>query len=105
MDVVLFDQFLRLGSRCRGNAGSVGDDQFDLAARKRIVAFLQKHVEGQLHIDAARSQWPGLGRQQSNADRPAALCKNQAGSRHAGDTGAGDASDKMPSRYRHAILP
>ena len=32
MDVVLLDQFLRLGARGGGNAGGVGDDQLDLAA-------------------------------------------------------------------------
>ena len=105
MDAVLFDQFLGLGSRGRGNAGGVGDDQLDLAARKRVVALLQKHRERELHIDAAGSQRPGLGRQQSDADRPAALCKDQAGNSQAGDTCAGDAADKMPPRYRHVILP
>jgi hypothetical protein len=105
MDVVLFDQFLRLGARGGGNAGGIGDDQFDLAAGQRVVALLQEHVERKLHVDAARSQRSGLGRQQANADRSGALSENQVRGRHAGDTCAGDAAYKMPSRDRHFILP
>ena len=105
MDVVLFDQFLRLGARGCGNAGGVGDDQLDLAAGERVVAFLQEHRQRELHVDAAGGERPGLGRQQADADRSAVLRQDDSGRRQAGDTRAGNAADKLPSRYRHGILP
>ena len=77
MDVVLFDQLLRLGARGGGNAGGVGDDQLDLAAGERVVALLQEHRQRQLHVDAAGGQRAGLGRQHADADRAAVLRKGR----------------------------
>jgi hypothetical protein len=91
MGVVLFDQFLRLGARSGGDAGRVGDDQFDLAAGQRVAALLQEHRQGEVHIDAAGGQRSGLGRQQADADRSAILGKGEMRSRHAGDTCARNA--------------
>ena len=53
MDIVLFNQLLRLGARRRRSAGRVCNNQLDLAARERIVAFLHKHRQGKFHVDAA----------------------------------------------------
>ena len=69
MDIVALDQLLRLGARGRGNAGRVGDDQFDLAAGELVVALLQIHHERALHVDAARGQRSGLHGQKPDADR------------------------------------
>jgi hypothetical protein len=91
MDIVLFNQLLRLGARSCGSAGRVCDNQLDLAARERVVAFLQKHRHGKFHVDAAGGQRSGLGRQQTDADRSAILGKGEIGRRHAGDTCAGNA--------------
>jgi hypothetical protein len=62
MDVVLLDQLLRFGTGGCGNAGGIGHDQFHLAAGERIVAFLQKHCECEVHVDAARGERSGLRR-------------------------------------------
>jgi hypothetical protein len=105
MDVVLLDQLLSLGAGGRGNAGGVGNDQLDLAAGEGVVARLQEHGEGEIHVDAAGGQRPGLGREQADADRAAVLRQDDPGRRQAGDPRAGDAADKLPSRYRHGILP
>jgi hypothetical protein len=101
VDVVFLDQFLRLGPRGGGNAGRVGNDQFDLAARKCIVAFLQEHRQREFHVDPAGSERAGLGRQQADADRSAALGQCQSRSNHTRNAGAGRGADELSSRYRH----
>jgi hypothetical protein len=40
-DIVALDELLRLGACGRGNAGSVGDNQFDLPARKLLLRSLR----------------------------------------------------------------
>ena len=79
LDVVLLHQFLRLGARGCRHAGRVGDDQLDLASGQRVVALLQEHRQREFHVDAARGQRPGLGRQQADADRSAVLGKDEMG--------------------------
>ena len=43
MNLVLLNQLLRLGARGGRNTCRIGHDQFGLAARERVVAFLQEH--------------------------------------------------------------
>src|SRR5258708_20675546 len=105
VDIVLFDQLLSLGAGGGGNAGRIRDNQLDLAARERVLALLQEHRQGKLHVDAARGPRSALGPHQANADSIALLGKNDMASRHLGDTYARNAADKLPSRYRHWILP
>jgi len=106
MDVVFLDQLLRLGPCGRRNTGRVGDDQIDLAARQRIFPFLQKHRQRQIHVDAARGEGACLCGQQPDPNRVVALRgEGKAGRRDFGDPRAGDAADKLSSRYLHWILP
>ncbi len=91
VNVILFDQLLRLGARGGRSAGGVCDNQLDLAAREYVIALLQEHRHGKFHVDAAGGQRSGLGRQQADADRSAILGKDQIGARQAGDTCAGNA--------------
>jgi len=60
-------------------------------AGERVVALLQKHRHGKVHIDAAGGQRSGLGCHQADADRSAILGHDQIGNRHAGNTRAGNA--------------
>ena len=92
VDIVFFDQLLRLGSRGRGNAGGVGDDQFDLAAGERVVALLQEHGQCEFHVDAAGGERAGLGRQQADTDRSAVLGQRQSRRNHTRNAGAGRGS-------------
>jgi hypothetical protein len=98
MDVVLLDQFLRFAARGCRCAGRVGHDRLDLAAGDGVVAFLEEHGQGEIHVDAAGGQRPGLGGQHADADRSAVLGTNRIAHRQAGDTRAGNAADKLPSR-------
>ncbi len=97
VDIVFFDQLLRLGSRGRGNAGGVGHDQFDLAARQRVVAVLQEHRQCEFHVDPAGGERAGLGRQQADTDRSAGLGQRQSRRNHTRNAGAGRGADESSS--------
>ncbi len=105
MDVVLFDQLLRLGARGCGNAGGISHDQLDLAARQRVFPLLQEHCQREIHVDAARGEWTRLSREQPDAYWLAVLAKDKVRGGYAGNSHAGDATDKLSARNRHWTLP
>jgi hypothetical protein len=69
IDLVAFNQFLRLRlGACRVSAG-VSGDEFDLTARERVVLLFQVRDDALFHLDAALSERAGLDRQQAQLER------------------------------------
>ena len=69
VDLVALDQFLRLGLGARGVAAGIRRDEFDLAARERVVLLFQVRNDALFHLDAALGERAGLHRQQTQLER------------------------------------
>ena len=69
IDVVAFDQLLRLGLGAGRVAAGIADHQLGLAAGELVVAMLEEQVDALLHLDAALRERPGLHREEADLDR------------------------------------
>src|SRR5450631_930163 len=68
MHLVALDQLLRLGFRSDGIATGVGDNEFDLPSRKRVVALLEEDLDALFHLAPAGGKWAGADREKSNPE-------------------------------------
>ena len=69
MDLVAFDQLLRLGLRSGRIASGVGDDELDLPSGDRVVALLEKELDPLFHLTAPGGKRAGANGQKADAYR------------------------------------